>query len=267
MIHIDDTYIKEHLMGPNAALMLQELLEASGLCGREPFGSSDACGEREPFESLGSCGQKLLEASGSRGQELPLICDLGCGKGLTSLLLAERTGAEVWACDLWIDAEENQAEFNRLGYGDKVRAVKADATEMTFPEGHFDALVSVDSYHYFAHGEGDLDRYARMVKPGGKILLCFPGFVRPLDDAMMEVLGLSWSREDMELIWSIDQWRTLWGKATTVSIDDIFAMECFDQAWNDWLSCDNEYAMNDRAAMESGGRDLMILIGAVLTKR
>lgn len=254
MIHIDDTYIKDHLMGPNAALMLQELLEVSGLCERRSFGSSGPC-ERESLETLGL-----------RRQGLSLICDLGCGKGLTSLLLADRTGAEVWACDLWVDAEENQAEFNRLGYGDKVRAVKADATEMTFPEEHFDALVSVDSYHYFAHGEDDLDRYARMVKPGGKILLCFPGFVRPLDDAMMEVLGLSWSREDMELIWSIDQWRSLWEKVTTVSIDDMFAMECFDQAWNDWLSCDNEYAISDRAAMDAGGRDLMILIGAVLTK-
>lgn len=233
MTHINDTYIKEHLMGPNAALMLQELLQVSSLKEQEPS----------------------------------LICDLGCGRGLTSLLLADCTNAEVWAYDLWVNAEENQTEFDRMGYKGKVRAIKADAQKMNLPEERFDALVSVDSYHYFAHGEGDLDHYARMVKPGGKILLCFPGFVRPLDNAMMEVLGLSWSREDMELIWSIDQWRCLWEKATTVNIDAIFPMECFDQAWDDWLACDNEYAINDRAAMEAGGRNLMILIGAVLTKR
>lgn len=36
------------------------------------------------------------------------ILALGCGTGLTSLVIAKETGAKVYANDLWISAEENQ---------------------------------------------------------------------------------------------------------------------------------------------------------------
>ena len=42
-----------------------------------------------------------------------LILDLGCGTGLTSLVIAKETGARVYANDLWISAEENGKRFNQ----------------------------------------------------------------------------------------------------------------------------------------------------------
>ena len=32
------------------------------------------------------------------------IIDLGCGTGMTSLVIARETGARVWANDLWVSA-------------------------------------------------------------------------------------------------------------------------------------------------------------------
>ena len=38
-------------------------------------------------------------------------------------------------------------------------------------------------------------------------------------------------------------------------------MACYEQAWAEWLACDNPYAIGDRAAMEAGGRPIHEPIG------
>lgn len=43
-----------------------------------------------------------------------LILDLGCGKGLTSLVIAKEIGAKVYANDLWTSAEENRKRFEEF---------------------------------------------------------------------------------------------------------------------------------------------------------
>ena len=236
MKRLSDTYIQENLMGPNAIRVLNELLR--------------------------KCKAELDQVNPVR------ICDLGYGTGLTSMALADLfPDAHVWACDLWVSEEENRARFESLGFSDQIKAVNGDTLALPFEEGFFDAIISVDSYHYFGHDEGAIDQVARMAKQGGVLALAFPGFIRPLDDAMMEVLGRSWSREGMEFIWPADQWRELWGKSSFVNLESLFEMDCFEAAWDDWLACDNECAKGDAAAMTTGGRDIMNLLGAVLIRK
>ncbi len=43
------------------------------------------------------------------------ILDLGCGKGISSILLAEKYDATVFAADLWITPSENAARFSERG--------------------------------------------------------------------------------------------------------------------------------------------------------
>lgn len=43
--------------------------------------------------------------------EYKVILDLGCGKGLTSLILAKETNALIFANDLWIDKKDNESRF------------------------------------------------------------------------------------------------------------------------------------------------------------
>ena len=42
-----------------------------------------------------------------------MILDLGCGTGLTSLVIAKETGARVFANNLWISAKENERRLDR----------------------------------------------------------------------------------------------------------------------------------------------------------
>lgn len=230
MTKLTRDFVISNLMGPNAALLVADL-----------------------------CDGWLPE--GSRR-----LCDLGCGNGLTSMWLADHVGGTVLAVDLWNGAEENQARFDSLGYSGRIEAVHADALALPFEPGSVDALVSVDSYNFFGREEGVIDRVAESVEPGSPILVSVPGLVRPLDDDMMNVFSASWTREQMAYIWTRDQWAELLGRSSSVRVDDISEQGCFEEAWADWLSCDNEYARGDRAAFEAGAGELMNLVAIRLTR-
>ena len=68
------------------------------------------------------------------------VLDLGCGKGLTSLAIANETGAKVYAKDLWISAEDNAKRFSEWGVGKQIIPVHEDANELHFDKGQFGAL-------------------------------------------------------------------------------------------------------------------------------
>lgn len=110
----------EMLMGPNSVRILQELLDKYPL----HLTADDA------------------------------VLDLGCGKGLTSFVVAGETAARVYANDLWIATEDNAKRFDAWGVGEQVVPVHEDANHLNFDERFFQALVSVDAYHYFATGKG-----------------------------------------------------------------------------------------------------------------
>ncbi len=138
--------------------------------------------------------------------------------------------------------------------------VQADTPELPFSPRFFDALFSLDSYNYFGREEGVIDRIAAYVKVGGKMLIAVPGLTRPLDEQMMEVFSKLWTPEQMDYIRTVDWWRSLFEKSSAVHLDAIGLMDCYRQAWMDWLTCDNEYAQGDCGAMEAGGLELMNLI-------
>jgi hypothetical protein len=43
-------------------------------------------------------------------------------------------------------------------------------------------------------------------------------------------------------------------------------MPDLDELWNDWLACDNEYAVRDRPAMEAGAGKYMNFV-SIIAKR
>ena len=45
---------------------------------------------------------------------------LGCGRGLTSVFLAEKFGVQVFAVDLWTSATENYDRFKQAGVYDRI---------------------------------------------------------------------------------------------------------------------------------------------------
>lgn len=232
MKSISQSFIKENLMGPNVALLFDEL-----------------CGENLPTD---------VDAR---------ICDLGCGAGLSSLLAADTFAGSIYAIDSWNTPQQNRERFDAFECGSRIHAIQADAPVLPFENDYFDALFSLDSYNYFGRELGVIDKIASYVKPGGSILLAIPGLVRELDDDMMDVFQKSWTPEQMEYIRTIDYWESIFMQSEAVNLDAIGPMDCYKQAWADWLACDNEYAQGDRAAMNAGGFELMNLIKVHLTVR
>jgi cyclopropane fatty-acyl-phospholipid synthase-like methyltransferase len=180
------------------------------------------------------------------------IMDLGCGRGLTSIFLANEFGATVFATDLWIPATENYQRFQALGLDERIIPIHANALDLPYADGYFDAIVSVDAYHYFGLNAGFMDeKIAPLVKPGGAIAITVPGVITDLDATPPELQPYI-SDEDMATFRSCAWWRALLEKSSLLHIEQISELDkdAFSEVWNDWLQCDNEYAIRDRGMME-----------------
>jgi cyclopropane fatty-acyl-phospholipid synthase-like methyltransferase len=196
------------------------------------------------------------------------IMDLGCGKGLSSMVLAQKSGAQVFAVDLWISATENYERFEKMGFGKSIIPIHADVMELPFAQGYFDAVVSVDAYHYFGRNDRFMDeKFAPYVKEGGIIALAFPGFKEDIHDNLPEVMLRSWSKEDLETFQSFAWWEALFQKSELIEVLTMREMSCHDACWADWLECDNEYAINDRIAMEAGAGEYMNFIAVICRRK
>ena len=141
MNHIDKYkkyFTKEYLMGPNSFRLLDELIR------RSP--------EDVKYEST---------------------LDLGCGFALTSLFIANETNAKrVVALDLWVDATENDRRIKANHLEDKIIPIHGDALTMPFAREYFDAIISVDSYHYFGCKKGIFALAILRGKPPRKNSVC-----------------------------------------------------------------------------------------------
>ena len=211
-------YITEQtMMGPNCVRVLAELLE------------------KYPLE---------LASNDS-------VLDLGCGKGLTSLVLAKETGARVYANDLWISAGENEERFDDWGIGDRVTPVCEDADHLHFEEKQFKALVSIDSYHYFAGQEGFFrDKILPFLKDGATVLMGIPGLKDEYTGRAEELLS-AWLGKDAYLFKSPALWKELIGTDDRIQSVRTWEMDCFDEAWKEWLAVDNKFAQGDKRYFET----------------
>jgi len=194
----DVRWIIENQMGPNALWLLEWLAPAVGL------------------ESL---------SPGSR------VLDLGCGRAMTSVFLAREYGLQVTAADLWVKPEENAARLAEAGVADRVLPVHAEAHDLPFGDGTFDAIVSVDAYHYFGTDDLYLPTLTRLLKPGGRIGVVFPGLREELEGVEPpEHLTPYWEPD----FWSFHSpawWRRHWTRSGAVRVE---AADWLEDGWRDW---------------------------------
>lgn len=198
-----------------------------------------------------------------------LVCDLGSGQGLTSVFLAKEYGFTVYAADLWSDPEENRRFFDEMGLSrEQIIPVKADATDLPFEKEFFDAVVSTDSYNYFGRDPSYLDeKLLPFVKSGGYLYIAVPGMKKDLHDALPPELLLSWTPEQLDYLHDIDYWREILGQCRGAEVLTVKEMESNEEVWADWLKQENEYALGDRKAMETGGGKYLNFIALVLRKK
>lgn len=155
------------------------------------------------------------------------VLDLGCGAASTSIFLAREAGVEVWAADLWIDPEDNRARIAEAGLGGQIHALRALAQDLPFERDFFDAVISIDAYHYFGTDVRYLTFLRNFLKPGGAIGVAVPCNGRDPDvaDAILPEpklaaeLGADWYT-----FRSHDWWRRQWSRTPGVAVilaDDV----------------------------------------------
>lgn len=178
------------------------------------------------------------------------ILDLGCGTGLTSFAIARETGATVYANDLWIHAEENKKRFIQWGISNRVVPVCEDANELHFEKKQFAALISIDSYHYFG-GKIDFfqDKILPFMKEGGTVLIAIPGLKDEYEGRAGELLSC-WLGEEAYLFKSPRLWKGIIGSHSRIKTVKTWEMNCFDRAWEDWLTSDHKFARSDKPYFE-----------------
>lgn len=220
---MDSDFLHENMMGPNAWLLAEEL---------------------------------TLTLPLKKGMR---VLDLGCGRGLTSIFLAKKFGVQVFAVDLGISATENYNRFQRMGVADLIIPMQLDATSLPFAKGFFDAVISVDSYHYFGNSDAYFSEVLMPVlKKEAIVALTFPGMKYEVKNNVPEEMLPLWHPEALEMWHSIDWWKPKF--IPYLKELQVTEMDCFDEAWRDWLSCDNPYAVEDRLMMETDNGRFMNLI-------
>lgn len=140
------------------------------------------------------------------------ILDVAAGTGGSTAALAE-SGAEVIACDL----SEGMIDVGRRRHPD-IEFVQGDATDLPFESASFDAVTISFGLRNVDDTEKALREMARVVKPGGRLVIC--EFSRPswkpfrvaygfyLEQVIMRIASVFSSDDEAYeyLIESIQEW-------------------------------------------------------------
>ncbi len=167
------------------------------------------------------------------------VLDMGCGRCLSSVFLAREYGVRVWANDLWIAAGDNWRRIIEQGLQDRVFPLRAEAHALPYAEDFFDAIVSLDSYHYYGTSDTYLQYFSRFVKPGGRIGIVVPGLVRDFAGAVPEHLarkqrsgGVFWNPAECGSFHTCDWWERHWTRTGLVEVE---VADTLPDGWRHWL--------------------------------
>ncbi|MFF4352151.1 SAM-dependent methyltransferase [Streptomyces sp. NPDC001530] len=161
------------------------------------------------------------------------VLDLGSGKGATSVFLAREYGVQVVAADWWVGADEAAAVFAAAGVGGQVEAVRAEAHQLPFEEGSFDAIVSIDAFEYFGTADSYLPYLVKFLRPGGQLGIATPALTREVRElgaipphikALVGWEAIAWH--------TAEWWRFQWEITELVTVTSARLQE---DGWRDWL--------------------------------
>lgn len=195
------------------------------------------------------------------------VLDLGCGTGLTSLFIANETGATVYANDLWISEDENRKRFADWVMQDQLIPVCEDANNLPFEAGMFDALISIDSYHYFGGKEGFFtSKILPILKKGGVALIAIPGMKSQFHD-QSESLLTQWLGDEAYMFQSAEYWKRVIGESEELETVEIWELDAFEQPWQEWFATKHEFAIADQRLYESLIKPYTCFVGIKVRKR
>ncbi|MBI4395120.1 MAG: class I SAM-dependent methyltransferase [Candidatus Omnitrophica bacterium] len=98
------------------------------------------------------------------------ILDIACGTGtLEQLLVKDHPNQQISGIDI---SEKMLAVAKRkLAAYPNVTFFKANASQIPFPEEHFDLAVCANSFHFFDDPARSLMEMKRVLKPNGRVII------------------------------------------------------------------------------------------------
>lgn len=198
-------------------------------------------------------------------ESLPLtpgmrVLDLGCGRAMTSVFLAREHGVRVWAADLWMSPDHNWRRAVAAGVADLVSPMRLEAHALPFPQGFFDAVVSVDAYHYFGTDELYLGYLAGFVREGGPLGVVVPGLMRELEGdgppphlLEPQANGKRFWEDECSSFKTADWWSGLWRRCGTVT--EVQAATQPD-GWRHWRDFERALELTGKSTFPSDAEAL-----------
>ena len=99
-----------------------------------------------------------------------IILDVACGTGELEHRIVRRFPQQPV---IGIDLSEHMlaAARTKLAAFPHCQFMQGDSQHLQFPDRHFDMVVSCSALHYMRHAQHVIDECARVLKPGGRVLI------------------------------------------------------------------------------------------------
>ncbi|MFL5335730.1 MAG: class I SAM-dependent methyltransferase [Geminicoccaceae bacterium] len=147
------------------------------------FGSELASAMRREIygEDLGQTGWRSAAEQAEIAALLELgpgrqLLDVGCGSGGPTLALAERTGCGVTGLDVeTAGVAYSLAVASAQSLSGRAAFMTHDCSRpLPFADGTFDSVLCVDAINHLPDRPGTLSEWARLLRPGGRLLFTDP---------------------------------------------------------------------------------------------
>ncbi|HUQ30351.1 MAG TPA: class I SAM-dependent methyltransferase [Candidatus Paceibacterota bacterium] len=103
------------------------------------------------------------------------VLEIGCGTGLFTRKMAERTGADITGVDISPDL---LAVARKNATAPRVQFVEGNAMQLPFPDGAFDVVYGSSVLHHLDFDQS-LAELFRVLKPGGRMVFGEPNMLNP----------------------------------------------------------------------------------------
>jgi len=227
-------FTKEYMMGPNALRLLDEIIQDNP--------------------------QAVYRGN---------VLDLGCGAALSSILLANETTADkVYAFDLWVSPTENWKRICDNHLEERIIPIHGDALDMPFAHEFFDAVVSVDTYHYFGCENAVFaEKILPFMKNGGYALIAVPGLKRTPEGALKELME-EWAGDETYMFRTKEWWAEHIAQNCENQVEvKVYESANFDQVWQEWFDSGHEYGIKDKEFLQRGLQEILNFVMIVVRKK
>ena len=153
-----------------------------------------------------------------------------------------------------VPATENYRRIRDNHLEDWVIPIHGDAMDMPFAHEYFDAIVSVDAYHYFGCREGVFaEKILPFVRSGGYVMIAVPGLKEKPEGKLKQLFETWVEGDDAQLFKTAAWWEELMKNECDETCDiTVKEAECFDIAWQEWFDSGHEYGIRDREFLQKG---------------